>query len=110
MHNIRAATRSPAPVVTTADHDDRVVPGHSFKFTATLQAAQAGPQPGLIEIETKAGHGGGKPPSKVIGEEAHPLALLVCQLAKTASYVRLSAKSSYELAAHHHEPDLLRCL
>src|SRR6266699_2530011 len=54
LHNIRAGTRYPATLVTTADHDDRVVPGHSFKFTAALQAAQAGPQPVLIEIETKA--------------------------------------------------------
>jgi len=77
LHNIRAGTRYPATLVTTADHDDRVVPGHSFKFTATLQAAQAGPQPVLIEIETKAGHGAGKPTSKVIEEQADRLAFLV---------------------------------
>ena len=51
-------------LVTTADHDDRVVPAHSFKFAATLQAAQAGPAPVLIRIETKAGHGAGKPTDK----------------------------------------------
>ena len=56
----------PATLVTTADHDDRVVPGHSFKFAATLQAAQSGPNPVLIRIDTKAGHGGGKPTSKQI--------------------------------------------
>ncbi len=54
LQNIRPGTRYPATLITTADHDDRVVPGHSFKFAATLQAAQAGPQPVLIEIETKA--------------------------------------------------------
>src|SRR5919109_1524894 len=69
LHNIRPGTRYPATLVTTADHDDRVVPGHSFKFTATLQAAQAGPAPVLIEIETKAGHGAGKPTSKQIDEQ-----------------------------------------
>src|SRR5881397_1476593 len=81
LHNIRAGTRYPATLVTTADHDDRVVPGHSFKFTATLQAAQAGPQPVLIEIETKAGHGAGKPTSKIIEEQADRLAFLVRNLA-----------------------------
>src|SRR6266704_2796986 len=81
LHNIRAGTRYPATLVTTADHDDRVVPGHSFKFTATLQAAQAGPQPVLIEIETKAGHGAGKPTSKLIEEQADRFAFLVRNLA-----------------------------
>jgi len=80
LHNIRAGTRYPATLVTTADHDDRVVPGHSFKFTATLQAAQAGPQPVLIEIETKAGHGAGKPTSKLIEEQADRFAFLVRNL------------------------------
>jgi prolyl oligopeptidase len=80
LHNIRAGTRYPATLVTTADHDDRVVPGHSFKFTAALQAAQAGPQPVLIEIETKAGHGAGKPTSKLIEEQADRLAFLVRNL------------------------------
>ena len=80
LHNIRAGTKYPATLVTTADHDDRVVPGHSFKFTATLQAAQAGPAPVLIEIETKAGHGAGKPTSKVIEEQADRFAFLVRNL------------------------------
>ncbi len=80
LHNIRAGIRYPATLVTTADHDDRVVPGHSFKFTATLQAAQAGPQPVLIEIETKAGHGAGKPTSKLIEEQADRMAFLVKNL------------------------------
>ena len=55
---------------TTADHDDRVVPAHSFKFAATLQDCQAGPNPVLIRIDTKAGHGGGKPLAKVLEEQA----------------------------------------
>ena len=80
LHNIRAGTRYPATLVTTADHDDRVVPGHSFKFTATLQAAQAGSPPVLIEIETKAGHGAGKPTSKLIEEQADRMAFLVKNL------------------------------
>jgi len=83
LHNIRPGTRYPATLITTADHDDRVVPGHSFKFAATLQAAQAGPQPVLIEIETKAGHGAGKPTSKIIEEQADRFAFLVRNLGMT---------------------------
>ncbi|HYR98773.1 MAG TPA: prolyl oligopeptidase family serine peptidase [Gemmatimonadales bacterium] len=83
LHNIRAGTRFPATLVTTADHDDRVVPGHSFKFTAALQAAQVGSQPVLIEIETKAGHGAGKPTSKLIEEQADRFAFLVRNLGMT---------------------------
>ncbi len=67
----------PATMVTTADTDDRVVPGHSFKFAAALQANQAGPAPVLIRIETKAGHGAGKPTSKAIEEVADMWAFLV---------------------------------
>jgi prolyl oligopeptidase len=70
LHNLRAGTKYPPTLITTADHDDRVVPGHSFKFAATLQADQAGPAPVLIRIETKAGHGAGKPVSKQIEEMA----------------------------------------
>lgn len=72
--------RYPATLITTADHDDRVVPAHSFKFAATLQAAQAGPAPTLIRIETKAGHGAGKPTTKIIEEAADKLAFLVKNL------------------------------
>jgi prolyl oligopeptidase len=68
LHNLKPGTKYPATMVTTADHDDRVVPGHSFKFAATLQADQAGSAPVLIRIETKAGHGAGKPISKQIEE------------------------------------------
>ncbi len=76
-HNLRSGTRYPATLVTTADHDDRVVPGHSFKFAAALQAAQAGDAPVLIRIETKAGHGAGKPTTKIIEEAADRWAFLV---------------------------------
>ncbi|HEX4561332.1 MAG TPA: prolyl oligopeptidase family serine peptidase [Gemmatimonadales bacterium] len=77
LHNLRPGTRYPATLITTADHDDRVVPGHSFKFAAALQAAQAGPAPVLIRIETKAGHGAGKPVAKMIDEQADRWAFLV---------------------------------
>ncbi len=70
LHNIKPGTKYPAVLVTTADHDDRVFPAHSFKYAATLQAAQAGDAPVLIRIETKAGHGAGKPTAKVIEEAA----------------------------------------
>ena len=70
LHNLRPGTTYPATLVTTADHDDRVVPAHSFKFAATLQECNSGPYPTLIRIDTKAGHGGGKPMSKVIEEQA----------------------------------------
>jgi prolyl oligopeptidase len=75
-HNIRSGTAYPAVLVTTADTDDRVVPGHSFKYVAALQAAQAGDKPHLIRIETRAGHGSGKPTDKVVAENADILAFL----------------------------------
>ncbi|MFP4134253.1 MAG: prolyl oligopeptidase family serine peptidase, partial [Halothece sp.] len=68
LHNLQSGTVYPATLITTADHDDRVVPAHSFKFAATLQATHAGNNPVLIRIETKAGHGAGKPTSKRIEE------------------------------------------
>jgi prolyl oligopeptidase len=77
LHNIKPGTKYPPTLITTADHDDRVVPGHSFKFAATLQAAQAGPAPVLIRIETQAGHGAGKPTTKLIDDAADQLAFLV---------------------------------
>lgn len=70
LHNIKAGTAYPATMISTADHDDRVVPAHSFKFAATMQKAQAGDKPVLIRIETNAGHGAGKPTSKIIDEQA----------------------------------------
>ena len=70
LHNLKPGTAYPATLVTTADHDDRVVPAHSFKFAATLQECHKGPNPVLIRIDTKAGHGGGKPLAKVLEEQA----------------------------------------
>lgn len=75
-HNIRSGVDYPAILVTTADTDDRVVPGHSFKYAAALQAAQIGDKPHLIRIETGAGHGSGKPTDKQIAEGADVLAFL----------------------------------
>ncbi|MEA1887758.1 MAG: prolyl oligopeptidase family serine peptidase [Bacteroidota bacterium] len=66
VHNVEAGTEYPATLITTADHDDRVVPAHSFKFAAELQDKHAGNEPVLIRIETKAGHGAGTPVSKII--------------------------------------------
>ena len=70
LHNLKPGTTYPATLVTTADHDDRVVPAHSFKFAATLQECHQGDNPVLIRIDTKAGHGGGKPLAKVLEEQA----------------------------------------
>ena len=77
LHNLKPGTKYPATLITTADHDDRVVPAHSFKFAAALQAAQGGDAPVLIRIETKAGHGAGKPTSKIIEEIADRWGFLV---------------------------------
>jgi prolyl oligopeptidase len=76
-HNIREGTKYPAVLVTTADTDDRVVPGHSFKYAARLQEAQAGAAPTLIRIETRAGHGAGTPTAKIIEDYADRWAFLV---------------------------------
>jgi prolyl oligopeptidase len=80
LHNLKAGTKYPPTLITTADHDDRVVPGHSFKFAATMQADQAGTAPVLIRIETKAGHGAGKPISKLIEETGDSWAFLAYNL------------------------------
>ncbi|HXV76603.1 MAG TPA: prolyl oligopeptidase family serine peptidase [Candidatus Polarisedimenticolaceae bacterium] len=76
-HNIKPGTSYPATLITTADTDDRVVPAHSFKFAARLQEAHRGDAPVLIRIETRAGHGGGKPTTKQIEETADVYAFLV---------------------------------
>jgi len=68
LHNLKPGTKYPPTLIATADHDDRVMPAHSFKFAATMQVDQAGPAPVLIRVETKAGHGAGKPISKTIDE------------------------------------------
>jgi prolyl oligopeptidase len=75
--NLQGGVQYPATLVTTADTDDRVVPGHSFKFAAKLQACQSGTAPTLIRIETRAGHGAGKPTAKIIEEAADQWAFLV---------------------------------
>ena len=80
IHNMKPRTKYPPTLITTADHDDRVVPGHSFKYAATLQTTQAGPAPVLIRIETKAGHGAGKPTAKIIEEQTDRWAFLVHNL------------------------------
>jgi prolyl oligopeptidase len=76
LHNLKPGTKYPATLVLTGDHDDRVVPAHSFKFTAALQAAQGGDAPTLIRVETKAGHGAGKPLTKIIDQQSEKLAFL----------------------------------
>lgn len=75
-HNIKSGVNYPAVIVSTADTDDRVVPGHSFKYTAALQAAQTGDKPKIIRIETRAGHGSGKPTDKLIEEYSEIYAFL----------------------------------
>jgi prolyl oligopeptidase len=77
LQNIEPGRKYPPVLITTADHDDRVVPAHSFKYAATLQVAQAGDAPILIRIETRAGHGAGKPTSKIIAEAADRYAFLL---------------------------------
>jgi prolyl oligopeptidase len=81
LHNIKAGAKYPAVFITTSDHDDRVVPGHSFKYAAALQEAQqSAERPALIRIETRAGHGAGKPVTKIIEEWADRLAFLTKEL------------------------------
>jgi prolyl oligopeptidase len=74
---VRAGTAYPPTLVVTGDHDDRVIPGHSLKFAAALQAAQAGDAPALLRVETSAGHGHGTPTSALIAQRADVLAFLV---------------------------------
>ncbi|MEN3037643.1 MAG: prolyl oligopeptidase family serine peptidase [Candidatus Kryptonium sp.] len=76
LHNVKKGTVYPPTLITTADHDDRVVPSHAYKFTATLQSANGGDTPILLRVETKAGHGAGKPTSKVIEEQTDIYAFL----------------------------------
>ena len=80
LHNLRDGVSYPATMVTTADHDDRVVPAHSFKFVARLQAAHVGDAPVLIRIEERAGHGAGKPTSKIIDEQADKWAFMFANM------------------------------
>jgi len=83
LHNLKGGTNYPATMITTADHDDRVVPAHSFKFAAALQAAHQGDRPVLIRIETKAGHGAGKPTAKIIESAADKWAFLIKVLSRS---------------------------
>jgi prolyl oligopeptidase len=76
-HNLKPGASYPSTLITTADHDDRVVPAHSFKFAAALQRDNGSPNPTLIRIETRAGHGGGKPVSKKIDETADEMSFLL---------------------------------
>ena len=80
LHNIKTGGKYPPTLITTADHDDRVFPAHSFKFAAALQKAQAGDAPVLIRIETRAGHGAGKPTAKIIEDVTDQWAFLVKNL------------------------------
>ncbi len=80
LHNLKPGTKYPPTLIATSDHDDRVVPGHSFKFAATMQADQAGPAPVLIRIEVKAGHGAGKSITKLIDETSDTWAFVAHNL------------------------------
>jgi prolyl oligopeptidase len=80
LHNLKPGTKYPPTMISTADHDDRVMPAHSFKFAATMQADQAGAAPVLIRVETKAGHGAGKPITKIIDETADAWAFVAHNL------------------------------
>jgi prolyl oligopeptidase len=80
LHNLKKGVHYPATIVTTADHDDRVVPAHSFKFAATLQECNAGKNPTLIRIDSKAGHGGGKPVAKKLQEAADMYSFMMYNL------------------------------
>lgn len=80
LHNLKPGVSYPATLVTTADHDDRVVPAHSFKFAAMLQQCQAGNAPTLIRIDTKAGHGGGKPLAKQMEENSDIYGFIMYQM------------------------------
>jgi prolyl oligopeptidase len=85
LHNLKPGTRYPATLVTTADHDDRVVPAHSFKFAAMLQACNDGTYPTLIRIDSKAGHGAGKPIAKTLEEQADVYSFVMYNLGMTLS-------------------------
>ena len=85
-HNIHATTKYPATLITTADHDDRVVPAHSFKFAAELQSKQGGANPVIIRIETKAGHGAGKSTEQIIEEYTDIWAFVFANLGVTPFY------------------------
>jgi prolyl oligopeptidase len=88
LHNVAAGTHYPATLLLTGDHDDRVVPGHTFKFAATLQAAQAGDAPILLRVETATGHGAGRPTDKEITADTDVLTFLTEVLGLTGPWLR----------------------
>ncbi|MFN3876091.1 MAG: prolyl oligopeptidase family serine peptidase, partial [Flavobacteriales bacterium] len=92
LHNVRAGTCYPPTLVMTADHDDRVVPAHSFKFISALQAAQGCDHPVLIRIETQAGHGAGKPTGKIIAEQADKWAFFFKNVGFTPTFAAGAAQ------------------
>lgn len=98
-HNVKKGTCYPPTMITTGDHDDRVVPAHSFKFAAALQAAQSCDNPTLIRIETRAGHGAGKPTGIIIQEVADKWAFLVKELGMDVSNMPKQAKPERAAAA-----------
>ena len=85
LHNIKTGVEYPATLITTADHDDRVVPAHSFKFAATLQDKMKGSNPALIRVDVRAGHGAGKPTSKVIEEQTDIFSFIFYNMGITPS-------------------------
>lgn len=95
-HNLAKGTAYPATMVTTSDRDDRVVPSHSFKFAAALQAANSGPEPMLIRIETKSGHGAGTPTSKRIEQATDKFTFLSRELDFAVSFDRPAKKETRE--------------
>ncbi len=109
LHNLRPGTAYPATLVTTADHDDRVVPAHSFKFIAALQAAQRGPAPVLARIETRAGHGAGKPTTKLIAEWADMWTFLFRELGMGAAAAAADAPGSSAATLEGTEWRLVSC-
>jgi prolyl oligopeptidase len=86
LHNVKDGTKYPATLIMTSDHDDRVVPAHSYKFAARLQAAQSGGAPVVLRVESQAGHGAGKPVSKQIDEHADRLGFLAKELGMTVGF------------------------
>ncbi len=88
LHNLKDGTSYPPTLVTTADHDDRVVPAHSFKFAARLQEVYKGPEPQLIRIETQAGHGAGVPTAKLIELNADVFAFIFQAMGVTPPNVK----------------------
>ena len=86
LHTLKDGVEYPATLITTADHDDRVVPAHSFKFAARLQETHKGANPVLIRIDTSAGHGAGKPTAKIIDEQSDIWAFVFKNFGVTPKY------------------------